>query len=63
MSDSLSIFKDGCKDAFRFLLEQYGFSVIQEARQYNLYYVVFGRDDVRVGVLGEDMVALPPFTI
>jgi hypothetical protein len=53
MSDSLSTFKDWCKDAFRFLLEKHDFKVIQEGRQYNQYYIVFGRGDVRLGVLGE----------
>ena len=53
MSDSLLIFKDWCKVAFRFLIEDYDFHVVQEGRQYNPYYLIFGRGDIRLGVLGE----------
>jgi hypothetical protein len=53
MSESLSLFKDCCKEAFRFLEEQYDFSVVHEGRKYNPYYVVFGHGDVRLGILGE----------
>lgn len=53
MSDSLSMFKHWCNEAFRFLLEEHGFTILQEGQRYNPYYVVFGRGDVRLGVLGE----------
>ena len=53
MSDSLSTFKDWCREAFRFLVEQHGFTVVQKGQQYNQYYVLFGHGDVRLGILGE----------
>lgn len=53
MSDSLSIFKSWCHEAFHFLIEQHGFSVIQEGRKHNPYYIVFGKGDLRLAVLGE----------
>lgn len=53
MSDSLSIFKDWCKDAFRFLSEKHAFALLQEGRQYDSYYVLFGHGDVKLGVCGE----------
>lgn len=53
MTDSLFMFNDCCKQAFRFLIETHGFWVVQSGRSNNPYYVLFGRDDIRLGVLGE----------
>ena len=53
MNDSLSIFKEWCAEAFRFLTEKHGFAVLQEGQQYNPYYVLFGRDGLKIGIKGE----------
>ena len=53
MTDSLSIFKEWCQEAFRFLTEQLGFSVLEEAPEFNPYYVSFSRDDLKIAIRGE----------
>jgi hypothetical protein len=51
--DSLSLFRAWCKEAFRFLTQHHGFALLRESQQYNAYYVLFGRDDLKIAIKGE----------
>ena len=55
MNDNLSQFKKVCREAFQFLIENYGFHELNglHPRHTNQYQVRFGNDKIEILILGE----------